>query len=126
MPLRILFSTSEAMMSFMAQTGNIPQDNYSLGVSPDCLPDITVADCGDRYVITACLRTLSEAEVSIRREGRALVVTGDDLSRGLDGDDEFPVFGALRHVIGLPDDADETQISARFFGGRLIFTIGRI
>lgn len=113
-------------MSFMAQTGNVRQDNFSLGVSPDCLPDITVTDCGDRYVITAGLRMLSEAEVSIRREGRALVVTGDDLSCGLDDDDEFPAFGALRHIIGLPEDADETQISARFFGGRLVFTVGRI
>jgi HSP20 family protein len=105
------------------------QDNVNrmfedaLGRSPSTEPPLDLIEQGERYVVRADLPGVGPAEVEVRVEDGALVVSGERK-----GDGEVPVDAYLRverptgrfsAFVRLPSSVDRQRIEARFRNGVL-------
>jgi HSP20 family molecular chaperone IbpA len=90
--------------------------------------DISFFEFDDFYRITADLRGLSLADITVSLvPGMLRVVGGRTLAPSEDRDDAGSVFsGSFSYNIGLPEDIDGQEIRGSFANGTLIFTIGRL
>jgi HSP20 family molecular chaperone IbpA len=91
----------------------------------DLLPNVALVEYVDFYQIIVNLRGVAEDDVTVSVRHHVLTITGDASAESHE-DDENAQTGAFRYNVGLPDDANEKDVSCEFGDDDVVLTIGRL
>ncbi|MHB1205525.1 MAG: Hsp20/alpha crystallin family protein [Rhodospirillaceae bacterium] len=88
--------------------------------------NVTLVEYADCYQVVANLHDVSEEDTTVSFKNHVLSIAGDDLAADTECDLAEMNRGSFRYNLGLPEDADEDNISRRYDDGMLVLTIDRL
>lgn len=89
-------------------------------------PNVALVEYADCYQVVANLHDVSEEDTTVNLKSHMLSIAGDDFAADTEHGLAEMNRASFRYNLGLPEDADEGNVSRHYDDGLLVLTIGRL
>lgn len=128
-PLQELEEMSEKMNRFLGQVGLAGNGEKEALTMVDWAPSVDISETEKEYLIKAELPEVKKEEVKVSVQERLLTIQGERKQEKEEKGKKFHrierSYGSFMRSFSIPDDADETAVSAEFKDGVLSVHLGK-
>lgn len=128
-PLRDLEEMSERMNHLLSRVGLVGDGGKEALTTVDWTPSVDISETEKEYIIKAELPEVKKEEVKVAVQEGVLTIQGERKQEKEEKNKKFHrierSYGAFLRSFTIPDDADETKVSAEFKEGILIVHLAK-